>query len=272
MNRVLSVIAAALASLALVSGSWANTNPFPHREKFKDVPVVESAALLAKLPTVHVIDVRSKFEFDTLHIKGAINIPLNNTTFAGRVAEFVKANPKPVVFYCNGGSCKKSYHAVQEARKGGVNGAAYDAGIYSWAQTYPQHSVLLGKNPMNAHEFIDNSRYKSHFVDANKFENMMGPTAMVLDIRDRIQRDLQLFPFKENRAELQDMESIKYYVRQAKSTNKTLLVYDKVGKQVRWFQYLLEREGVKNYYFMKGGSEGYYEAKLGNFKVTHPEN
>lgn len=272
MNRVLSVIAAVLASLALVSGSWANTNPFPHREKFKDVPVVESAALLQKLPTVHVIDVRSKFEFDTLHIKGAVNIPLNKTTFAGKVAEFVKANPKPVVFYCNGGTCKKSYHAVQEARKGGVNGTAYDAGIYSWAQTYPEHSVLLGKNPMDAHEFIDNNRYKSHFVDAHKFENMMGPKAMVLDIRDRIQRDLQLFPFKENRAELQDMESIKYYVRQAKSANKTLLVYDKVGKQVRWFQYLLEREGVKNYYFMKGGSEGYYETKLGSFKVPHSEN
>ena len=76
-----------------------------------------------------------------------------------------------------------------------------------------------------------------------------------------------MFPFKENRAELADMNSIRQYVKEAKASGKTLLVYDKVGKQVRWFQYFLEREGVKNYYFMKGGSEGYYEAKLGKFQI-----
>lgn len=272
MKLITTIVTLLLAAFVMVSSSWAKSNPFPHREKYKDVPVISTEALLEKLPTVNVVDVRSTYEFETLHIKGAINIPLSKPTFANEVAKLIKSNSKPVIFYCNGGTCKKSYKAVKEAMKGGIRGTAYDAGIYNWAKTYPKHSVLLGKNPMDSHEFIDNQRYKARIIGASKFEKMMGPKAMVLDIRDRIQRDLQLFPFKESRAELGDMQSIRYYVQQAKKSNKTLLVYDKVGKQVRWFQYFLEREGVKNYYFMKGGSEGYYEAKLGNFKVAHPSN
>lgn len=271
MKRTRTVVIMALASILFSTSAWSSSNPFPHREKYKDVPVIKANDLEKQMSSVHIIDVRSKFEFETLHIKGAKNIPLNKTTFANNVAELVKAKPKPVVFYCNGGTCKKSYQAVIEARKAGVKGTAFDAGIYQWAQTHSHQSVLLGKNPMSSKDFIDNKRYKSHIIGANKFEEMMGPNAMVLDIRDRIQRDLQLFPFKENRAELHDMASIRQYVNEAKKANKTLLVYDKVGKQVRWFQYLLEREGVKRYYFMKGGSEGYYEAKLGKFKVVKPE-
>ena len=123
----------------MATNSWANSNPFPHRDKYKDVPVIESQALLEKLPSVNVVDVRSKYEYETLHIKGAINIPLSSPTFASRVAALIKSSSKPVVFYCNGGTCKKSYKAVKAARKGGVNGTvAYDGGIYNWAQPDPR--------------------------------------------------------------------------------------------------------------------------------------
>lgn len=272
MKQFVSVITLALVSMLLVTNGWAKNNPFPHRGKYKDVPVIESQALLQKLPFVNVIDVRSKFEYETLHIKGAKNIPLNSLQFVTNVTKLIESNSKPVIFYCNGGTCKKSYKAVKAATKGGIFGTtAYDAGIYNWAKTFPEHSVLLGSASMNASQFINNKTYKARIINARKFEKLMGPGAMVLDIRDRIQRDLQLFPFKENRAELHDMASIKFYVQQARKKNKTLLVYDKVGKQVRWFQYYLERQGIKNYYFMKGGSEGYYEAKLGKFLIEVPE-
>jgi rhodanese-related sulfurtransferase len=272
MKYITETFALILISVLAMSGVWAKSADFPHREKYKDVQVIETEDLYNKLGSVNVVDVRSKYEYDTLHIKGAFNIRLGTVSFARDVAELIKNTGKPVIFYCNGGSCKKSYKAVKEAEKSGVNGTtAYDAGIYHWAQAHPEHSVLLGKNPMNANEFIDNKTYHARLIDANKFENLMNGHHMVLDIRDRIQRDLQLFPFKENRAELADMDSIRRFVKEAKATNKTLLVYDKVGKQVRWFQYFLEREGVKNYYFMKGGSEGYYEAKLGKFQIHAPE-
>jgi len=44
-----------------------------------------------------------------------------------------------------------------------------------------------------------------------------------------------------------------------------LFIYDEVGQQVRWFQYALEKEGIKNYYFMEKGAVG-YSAMLKNMK------
>ena len=94
---------------------------------------------------------------------------------------------------------------------------------------------------------------------------------MVLDIRDLRQRDVVLFPMRELRAPLDDSKKIADAVAEAKKSKKPLLVYDKVGKQTRWFQYYLEQQGVKEYYFPDGGSEGYHEAKYGKSKFQVPE-
>ena len=51
---------------------------------------------------------------------------------------------------------------------------------------------------------------------------------------------------------------LKYFER-ARKRGKTLLIYDEVGKQVRWLQYTLERYGIEQYYFMQGGAKGYYD-------------
>lgn len=263
----------AISIIVLFSMAWgtvavgASKDPFPHRKKYKDVPVIELDILKATKDSYLIIDARSKYEFETLHIKGAVNIPLTSSSFGKDVSTVQKAQGKKIVFYCNGGTCKKSYKAVLKARKHGIKDAiAYDAGIYEWARKVPEESVLLGKSPMRANEFIDNKVFKARLINAKDFESKKAAGAQILDIRDRIQRDTQVFPFEEERAELKDMTKIKQIVATAKKQGKTLLVYDKVGKQVRWFQYFLERHGVKNYYFMKGGSEGYYEEKLGKYR------
>ena len=55
------------------------------------------------------------------------------------------------------------------------------------------------------------------------------------------------------------VEKLEKFFARAKRNGKTLLIYDAVGKQVRWLMYSLERAGVKNYWFMKGGAKGYYD-------------
>lgn len=266
-------IGRAVSLFALFSLAWASvavsagSDPFPHRKKYKDVKVIELDALKATKDSYTIIDARSKYEYDTLHIKGAINIPLSSDSFGKNVDTILKTKGKQIVFYCNGGTCKKSYKAVLKARKHGIKDTiAYDAGIYEWAKKVPEESVLLGKSPMRANEFIENKTFKSHLINAKDFEKKKAAGAQILDIRDRIQRDTQVFPFEEERAELKEMDRIRQIVKKAKKEGKILLVYDKVGKQVRWFQYFLEKHGVKKYYFMKGGSEGYYEEKLGKFR------
>ncbi len=245
---------------------------FPHRAKYKNIPIMEVEQLYKELPNVYVVDVRSAYEYETLHIKGAAHIPLSKEKLPSAVRELRKDAGKAVVFYCNGTTCKKSYQAAEIAINAGIaNVFAYDAGLETWTKLYPDQSVLLGQSPVKQSEIIDSARFKKHVLPANEFESRMGPNAVVLDIRDMRQRDVMLFPFKEERAQLDDRQRIADVVTQAKQANKTLLVYDKVGHQARWFQYYLEKQGLKNYFFLDGGAEGYFEAKFGKSKIQAPD-
>ncbi len=246
---------------------------FPHRAKFQHVAVLEIDALHRQLDDVVLVDVRSRFEFETLHIKGALHIPLDKQKLVPAVQELRKQGAKPIVFYCNGTTCKKSYEAAELAMNAGVgNVFAYDAGLDAWTRQHPEQSVLLGRSPVTANDLIDMAKFKQRLISASDFEARVEQgNSIVLDIRDLRQRDSALFPFKEERATLDDQRRLAEVVAKAKRADKPLLVYDKVGKQTRWFQYFLEREGVKRYYFLDGGSEGYFEAKFGKAKFALPD-
>jgi rhodanese-related sulfurtransferase len=251
-------------------GARASDDPFPHRAKFKHVPVMTAEALRTDLDNVVVVDVRSRYEFETMHIKGAQHIILHKEKLPAAVQALRAKTTKPIVFYCNGHTCKKSYEAADLSIKAGVSKVyAYDAGIDAWSKQYPEQSVLLGKSPMNPADLISKAEFKKRLINGPEFETRLENGALVLDVRDLRQRDVVLFPMREMRAPLDDTTKIVAAVAEAKKSKKPLLVYDKVGKQTRWFQYFLEQQGMKDYYFLDGGSEGYYEGKFGklNFKV-----
>lgn len=257
-----------LATLAIPPLAVAADTAFPYRTRYPDAPVLDAAELFRRIEQVNIIDVRSRYEFDTLHIKGAVNIPLSDKDFTDRVKALTQTNAKPMVFYCNGRTCHKSYDAVtllQRTRVG--NAAAYDAGIFEWAQKYPSHTVLLGKSPIKPGDLIDDARFAARLLAPKDFAARVGNASLVLDVRDRVQRDTLLFPFKEQRAQLDEVAKIDAALEQAKREGKTLLVYDATGKQVQWFQYYLEHRAVKDYYFMKNGAQGYYDATLGKVEL-----
>lgn len=257
-----------VATLGLAPLCNAAESGFPYRVRYPDAPVLDAADLFRRLDQVNIIDVRSRYEYDTLHIKGAINLPLTDKDFTDRVKALAQTNSKPLVFYCNGRTCHKSYDAVtllQRSRVG--NALAYDAGIFEWAQKYPSHTVLLGKSPIKMGDLIDDARFAARLLAPKDFAGRVGNASLVLDVRDRVQRDTLLFPFKEQRAQLDEVAKIDAALEQAKREGKTLLVYDATGKQVQWFQYYLEHRGVKDYYFMKNGAQGYYDATLGKVEL-----
>jgi rhodanese-related sulfurtransferase len=273
MHKTATLLFALTSLLFLLPAEASNAPAYPHRAKFKTVPVMEAEQLRGDLDKVVVVDVRSRFEYQTLHIKGALHIPLSKDKFPPAVRELRQQSDKPIVFYCNGITCKKSYEAVELAMEAGVKKVyAYDAGIDHWTTLYPEASVLLGQSPVTAGNFISKSSFKSRVISTETFETMMEKGAVVLDIRDLRQRDNPLFPMRENRAQLDDTQKIAEVVSEAKRTKKPLLVYDKVGKQTRWFQYYLEQQGVKSYYFLDGGAEGYFETKFGKAKFQVPDN
>jgi len=245
---------------------------FPHREKFKAIPVYELEMLHKQLGQVVVVDVRSRYEYDTLHIKGAQHIPLHKDKLPAAIRDLRTKTSQPIVFYCNGTTCKKSYEAAEYSMKAGIRDVyAYDAGIDAWSHKHPELCVLMGKSEVQSKDLISKSEFKKRLITTPDFEARVEQGAVVLDIRDLRQRDVALFPMRELRAPLDDSQKIADAMDAVKRQKKPLLVYDKVGKQTRWFQYYLEQHGIKDYYFLDGGSEAYYEAKFGKLKFAVPE-
>ncbi|MBI5613087.1 MAG: sulfurtransferase [Gammaproteobacteria bacterium] len=264
-------LAATDAKSPLPAAAVDTATAFPLRPQYIDVPVLDTAELDKKFADVFIVDVRSPYEYDTLRIKDAILIPLTDKNFVEEVRKLrEKSATKPIVFYCNGKTCRKSYDAVLKAKAARISGTVcYDAGIAEWAEKQPDKAVLLGRTPIKAGELLSSAKFKAHLLDPKAFEAKVGPNSIVLDVRDRVQRDTQLFPFKEQRAQLEEKDKLDAIIEQAKRDKKTLLVYDAVGKQVEWFQYYLENKGLSDYFFMKGGAQGHFDVKYG--KVSFGE-
>ena len=241
---------------------------FPGRPNYPDVKVLSKEDLSRDLDKYVVVDARSSLEFETLRLKGAVNIPVaKKDPFIAGVKALRKETNKPIAFYCNGRTCMKSYIASRLAKSVGVSNVyAYDAGVFEFAQAYPEKAILLGKSPINPRDIIPKSAYKKRFLKPDEFSQRaydMGANSLILDVRDKYQRGATgFFVNKERWASLDDQPKLKQYLRQAAAEKKTLFIYDEVGKQVRWLQYTLEQEKIHDYYFMQHGAKGYYDTLM----------
>ena len=236
---------------------------YPGRNIYRNVTTITTFELYKIKKEVTIIDARSDYEYETLSIKGAINIPLSSLDFSKRIKALYKKEKKPLVFYCNGHSCMKSYKAVIKTNRLAKikDTYAYDSGIFEWAKTYPQHSVLLGKSPINPGDLIPKNEFTNHLLRPDIFAKQADRNCLVLDVRDPTQRLDKLFPGNQHSVSLNKSEQNKLnsYIKLSKKQNKPLCIYDAVGKQVRWLQYYLKSKNISNYYFMKGGAKAFYD-------------
>jgi len=263
MNGLKGKICILLCLLIAQPLSHAAESDFPGRKLYLAVPYIELEQLYQQRDKLVFVDVRSPYEYQTLRIKGAINIPLSDAEFVQKIQSLRKrVRDKAIVVYCNGKTCMKSYKAVSKCRKFKIdNVIAYDAGIIDWARKYPEESILLGKMLSDPKKLISKKRFTEHLLLPDEFEGKVSAKdVIVLDVRDRFQREgISLFIKQERRALLDQQELVDRFIVQAKRENKTLLVYDQAGKQVRWLMYRLEDQGLPSYYFMKGGARDYYQ-------------
>ncbi|WP_455222867.1 rhodanese-like domain-containing protein [Kaarinaea lacus] len=238
------------------------SNEFPGRPFYPEVSVIELDELYRRLDEVIVVDVRSAYEYETLRVKGAINVLLSSKTFVSRMRQLRMSDPRPIVVYCNGKTCMKSYKAARKCAVNKIDNVhSYDAGVMDWARTYPEHAELLGKSPVDPKRLISKKEFKKHLLSPDAYgDHVANSSAIVLDVRDRFQREaLSIFVGRERRAYLDDKKKLDSYISKAKREGKTLLVHDAAGKQVQWLQYYLEDKGLKSYYFMDGGIAAYYD-------------
>ena len=229
---------------------------FPLREKYKGVPYIEIGDLQKEYSDVIIVDVRSKFEFDIVRINKAVNSLVSKATFLKEVEKIrAKDGVQKLIFYCNGHTCKKSYQATEKALKAGFkNVFAYDAGIFDWIKAYGDKGTLLGQTPVDASKILSKDALAAKSLDWGKFKATSGDSgAMVIDVRDPIQRKKKLGLKGTKNIPLDRMKNL---LKARKFQDKKLLIFDAVGKQVKWLHYYLEENGYKNYFFLTKGVDG----------------
>jgi rhodanese-related sulfurtransferase len=248
---LLSVLILLLSSFAYASEG------FPGRDKFPDVPYIsiEDFQQGYKENKFMVVDVRSNFEYKVIQINGAYNIPVADDNFEQKIKLLASKTNKPIIFYCNGRRCMKSYQAAVKSKLSNIK--VYDAGVFEWAKAYPLDTLLLGKPLENESQLISTTKLKEHFISLDDFEQLI-PNSILIDVRDLHQRRGNgLFLLADKSVPLDNTKKLERYLNKAINENKTLLAYDEAGKTVRWLQYYLENKGITNYYFMEGGAKYY---------------
>ena len=241
---------------------------FPGRDKYPYTPYISTEQLYNEYDETIIIDTRSQFEFDTLKISSAFNVPLDLdiTTFVKQLHELRNKHPyKKMIFYCNGHTCYKSYKAALKAKRFAKleNIYVYDAGIFDWTRAHPDKATLLGQSPVNLKDLISTEKLKKHILPSLTFIKQADEKTIIVDVRSRAQREgFYIFSGFEKKIPLNDHEGLKRIIQLAKKQKKALYIYDAVGKQVRWLQYFLEKYNAKNYYFMKGGAMAYYDIPM----------
>ena len=262
MRKILTVLLIVFASTAMSFAA-----DFPLRSKYSSVKPITTEELTAKYDQADIVDVRSSVEYDVITINKAQNIPISNKNFLSELEKVRSKNgSNPLVTYCNGVTCAKSYKAVEEAQEAGFkNIFVYDAGIFAWAQAQPEKSTLLGESPVAAEKMISKDRLNSKSVSFAEFQSQAKSGAMVIDIREPFQR-AQNPELPQNRLlKMSGVRSVPLdrlvpMLKKGQFKDKSLLIVDAVGKQVRWLQYYLEEYGYSDYAFLKGGVKAAAEA------------
>jgi rhodanese-related sulfurtransferase len=245
-------------------GRLAAEEDFPYREKYPDVPTISTQDLFDKYKQggTIIVDVRSDIEFAAIHPVGSQHIPIGRSDFIDRVGALIEMNPgAEIAFYCNGITCLKSYEAVEKAQEAGYkNCFAYDAGIPDWEDVYPEHTLLLGEKVTDpAKQIIPESEFKKHLSSFEEFKaKASDPKAIVIDVRDHIQKSGDL-PGIETALSIPLDKFIPNFVEREINQDKTLLIFDQVGKQVFWLMYYLVKHGYQDYFFLNKGATGVLE-------------
>jgi len=256
MKKLVHLTRALCLLLTVLLISAQADDDFPLRAKYPDVQVISVEDLAKDFEQIIVVDVRSKMEFDVAHVNGAKHITLAKASFANDLeAVRSKTDSQPMAFYCNGHTCAKSYKAYKKASEAGfTNILAYDAGIFDWIKAQPQKATLMGATPASADKIIPKSELKKHFLGFNDFKAKAETAGtMVIDIREPFQREEKL---EINGLRNIPLDRLLGLLKKKQFQDKHLMIFDAVGKQVRWLQYHLEENGYTDYTFLKNGVKG----------------
>lgn len=115
--------------------------PTPVAEELAVEPSDESAPMVPSLEDAVLLDVREPEEYATVHIPGAVNVPLSRLrgaaagiADAARLADEATTSGRPLVVYCAAGT--RSAQAVEILADAGITGVDYPGGINAWLERH----------------------------------------------------------------------------------------------------------------------------------------
>ncbi|MCU7960765.1 MAG: hypothetical protein KZQ58_12390 [gamma proteobacterium symbiont of Bathyaustriella thionipta] len=264
MNSLVKKALQLMVVLGVISSmnAFAAEEEFPGRKLFESVNVLELDEFHQNLDKYTVVDARTKYEYKVLHIEGALHVDLGDRQCVEKIRALHDETGKPLVFYCNGHTCYKSYKIAAKAYDGGIQDVSvYDAGVLNWLKAYPEQSTLLGETPADTRKLISEEDFRSHLLSAKEFASMVHAGGhKTLDIRGLLQRRSGGLFIVETNIPLDDEQAMNSYLDRIKSENQSLLIYDMAGKQIRWFQYELKKRGIRDYHFLEGGVRGFIQS------------
>ena len=261
---------AVVVLLIIVIGliTMADATEFPLRAKYPQVKPIETAELKSIYKKAIIVDARAKAEYDVIRMVGAKNILVGMMTEADLLKLRDKDGKAPLVFYCNGITCSKSYKASKKAIGWGFkNVKCYDSGIFNWAKANADKTELFGK-VLSSQELdaalISKDDFKAkQIAPADFLSRSKSGNFAIIDIRSPSERS-------EVRVSLPKTKAISFdnLLKMIESKSKAvptsnILVIDNVGKQVRWLQYYFERAGITNYHFLQGGAKQWVKEGYG---------
>ena len=138
---LLNIWMLSITSVLAETSSTELDKQFPNRKFYPQLSYISTPQMLPAVSTekYNIIDAMPKLAYDTLHVKGAINISSGDKQFNEKMINIIEASDKPIVFYCGGLACLKSYKAsvktIDLLRKKEItrNVYTYDSGIISFA-------------------------------------------------------------------------------------------------------------------------------------------
>ncbi|MCW8931485.1 MAG: rhodanese-like domain-containing protein [Gammaproteobacteria bacterium] len=273
------IILLTLSFLLLISFSNINAQvseealdkTYPNRKFYPQLQYISTEQMThsIEMEKYFIIDARPQLPFESLHIKGAINIHSGDKSFNEKFLTAINNNSKPIVFYCGGLACLKSYKASVKAidllRKNNIalSVYTYDSGISAFAHANPKWVLKNGKDISPDNPLLDIAEIKKHAISAQNFTDIIrsdeSDEFVILDIRESNQKILRkLFMFKkEKKLTLLKPEKLIVFLNDVKKEGKTLMVYGSVEKQIESLYPLIKMSGQKKWFYLEGGEHAY---------------
>jgi rhodanese-related sulfurtransferase len=221
---------------------------------FPSVHALNSRGLWAVFDDVRVVDVRTGFEFDVVHIQGSLNRPAPAPGDPGQDDRLKDlSGGTTLVFTGNDRHDTRPFRAALDAASRGISPVrVYADGVLAWADTFPDRAVLMGSCPAAPLAMLPEEAHREKLIGYWQFLNALKePNTLFIDIRSVYDRSAIPLAFAVRAI---PMEAFLEAVACRVWSEKTLVVLDRDDARLPWLHRFLLAGGYDDVLFLKGGT------------------